>query len=113
MSFQENVWEQELGEQLAAKPFQEEQLRQQLQENIQEKNYQSAKLELQEHKAELSDSLTCSQQFQHNTANNKALATEFWENELGVNLAEQAAWISQLSINNHDSTKIELAEHPA
>ena len=107
---QETVWAQELDKHLAIKHFQEEQLQQQLQENIQEKNYQSEKLELQEHNAELSFNLACSPQFHHNNQNNPALTTELWENELGMNLAELAAWIIQLFNHNHDNTNIELAE---
>ena len=107
---QETVWAQELEEQLAVKPFQKEQLQQQLQENTQAKSYQSEKLELQEPNAKLSFRSACSQQVPHNKPNNKALATELWENEVGMNLAEKAAWIIQLSNNQKDNTNTELEE---
>ena len=104
------AWAQELDKHLADKPFQEEQLQQQLPENRQEKKYKKEKLELQEHKAELSGRSACSQQLHHNSQNNPALTTELWENELGMNLAELAAWNIQLFNHNHDNIAIELAE---
>ena len=107
---QETVWAQELDKHLAVKHFQEGQLQQQLQDNIQEKIYHSEKLELQEHNAELSFNLACSQQFQHNNQNNPALTTELWEDEVGMNLAEKTAWIIQLSNNKNNNTTKELDE---
>ena len=104
------AWAQELDKQLAFKPFQEEQLQQQLQENIQEMDHQREKLELQEHNAELAFNLACRQQFHHNNQNNPDLTTELWENELGTNLAELAAWNIQLYNYNHDNINIELSE---
>ena len=104
------MWAQELDKQLADKPFQEEQLQQQLPENIQEKTYKKEKLELQEHKAALLDRSACSQQFENNLLSNKAFTTELWENELGMNLAELAAWNIQLYNHHSDNIAIKLAE---
>ena len=75
-----------------------------------EKKHHSEKLELQEHNAQLAFNLACSPQLQPNTQNNPALKPELWENELGMNLAELAAWNIQLYNHNHDNTNIELVE---
>ena len=104
------AWAQEHDKHLADKPFQNKPLQQQLPENIQEKTYKKEKLELQEHHAELSGRSAFSQQFSHNFANNKPLPTELWEKELGMNLAELAAWNIQLLNHNHDNMTIELSE---
>ena len=103
------VWAQELDKQLADTPFQD-QLQQQLSETIQEKNYKKEKLELQEHNAQLAFNLACNQQLHNNNQNNPALTTELWENELGMNLAELAAWNIQLFNHHSDNIAIELAE---
>ena len=50
-------------------------------------------------------------QFQdNNLLSNRALATQFWQNELGMNLAERAAWNIQLFNPNRDNITLELAE---
>ena len=50
-------------------------------------------------------------QFQdNNLLSNRALATQLWQNELGMNLAERAAWNIQLFNHNRDNSTLELAE---
>ena len=85
------VCSHQLDKHFAAKPFQRQRsFKEQLQSNIPEKNYQTEKLELQEHNAELSFNLACSQQFHDNNQINPALTTELWDNELGMNLPKEA-----------------------
>ena len=109
------AWAQELDKHLANKTFQEEQLQQQLPENIQEKKYKKEKLELQEQNLELSgrSALQPSSSENNNSDSNKALATQLWQNELGMNLADPAAWNIQLYKRNSDNITLELAENPA
>ena len=106
------AWAQELDNLLANKPFQQQQLQQQLPDNIKEKKYKKEKLELQEQNLELSGRSAFSQQFQHNNLDsNKALATQLWQNELGMNLAELAAWNIQLYKHHSDNITLELVEN--
>ena len=50
-------------------------------------------------------------QFQdNNLLSNRVLATQLWQNELGMNLAERAAWNIQLFNHNRDNITLELAE---